>query len=540
MNTRRFVSLAAATAVLSAWTASGQVLSFSEHQDFTLGDGRITGMALGDLNSDGETDAVFVDSTANQIIVMLGKEGARFSTPARVALPSSASHLALGDFNDDGIPDVVTSAGGITVLLGRGDGQFAPPLTSRGSASQVVVADFNGDGRDDIASVGKNHQSIIPETVDVYLGNGDGTFGPFRTLWALDYHPRGLNVVHLDADNLPDLAFGISDTRQLLLYVNNGDGTFRPSANAFMEVGPADTAIGDIDRDGPNDLVLANFRPSASLFSGNGDGTVQAGRSFAVSSCVGDTCPAPQSVALADVNNDGWLDLVAAISSPGGLSVLLNDRTGGLLAPVVRSLRQHAFLLAVADFNRDGLTDAAVVNSDVGSFEDGERFLSVFLNTSASGAMEPVSWGTVTQAELTGSQLQKTSGCDGCYDALGTSMQQIDRSGGVVQFTVVDPTRLLIAGLGDGTTPRDVEFGVFLTGHGFAEVREKDRYKADTRIEAGDVLSIWVDGGRRVHFARNGVEFYASRRPVTRPLHFVVLLASIGAAVADVQISSAD
>jgi hypothetical protein len=81
--------------------------------------------------------------------------------------------IAIGDLNGDGRPDLVISDGsGVSVLLGRTDGSFAPHVEySTGQFAPVGLAlgDFNGDGKPDIVT-------IVGASYQVLLGNGDGTF----------------------------------------------------------------------------------------------------------------------------------------------------------------------------------------------------------------------------------------------------------------------------------------------------------------------------------------------------------------------------
>src|SRR5262249_52639913 len=88
----------------------------------------------------------------------------------------ATSTIAIGSFNGDGIPDLVTGNGfSLSVLLGNGDGTFQRPISSPlpgGPATSLVVADFNKDG---IADVAAAHP--FSNTVTVSLGHGDGTFG---------------------------------------------------------------------------------------------------------------------------------------------------------------------------------------------------------------------------------------------------------------------------------------------------------------------------------------------------------------------------
>jgi hypothetical protein len=90
------------------------------------------------------------------------------------AVGTEANSVAVGDFNGDGIPDLAVAAGGLSILLGNGDGTFqaAREYAAGGTPFSVVAADFNGDGVLDIAMA----DYTASGTVSILLGNGDGTF----------------------------------------------------------------------------------------------------------------------------------------------------------------------------------------------------------------------------------------------------------------------------------------------------------------------------------------------------------------------------
>jgi hypothetical protein len=86
------------------------------------------------------------------------------------------SSTANGDFNNDGILDLVTvNAGTLSFYKGSGGGTFANPVTQPIPASlgQVLGADFNRDGKLDLAIAGSTNGSSI---VTIFLGKGNGTF----------------------------------------------------------------------------------------------------------------------------------------------------------------------------------------------------------------------------------------------------------------------------------------------------------------------------------------------------------------------------
>jgi hypothetical protein len=141
-----------------------------------------TSVVAGDFNGDGILDLAVVNSRLNgygtggsplpgSIAVFLGNGDGTFApSPQSATIGSTPSSIAIGDFNGDGKPDLVAESfavsGILSVLLGNGDGTFAPALTVPAGVSPLFAAtgDFNGDGLSDIA-VAEERSS----TVNAYL-----------------------------------------------------------------------------------------------------------------------------------------------------------------------------------------------------------------------------------------------------------------------------------------------------------------------------------------------------------------------------------
>jgi hypothetical protein len=317
--------------------------TFQAPRNFPAGSGPRS-VAVGDFNGDGILDLAVVgydqyyhhyDETVR---VLLGNGDGSFQAPRTFNAGSGPLSVAIGDFNGDGVQDLAVAnwgdpahgvAGGVSVLLGNGDGSFQAPLhLSVGTIGQppesVAVGDFNGDGIQDLA-VGSS------ERVSVLLGNGDGTFqnsvnytGPFFN--------NGLVVADLNGDGVPDLATTGGNTVNVL--VGNGDGTFHRPVTYYDGTINYSVAVGDFNGDGVPDLAVAGYGDTVSVLLGNGDGTFQAAVHYHAGTYYA------FSVAAADFNGDGWPDLAVTNNLPSHVSILLNDADWSGASPGASSGRR--------------------------------------------------------------------------------------------------------------------------------------------------------------------------------------------------------
>lgn len=239
--------------------------------------------AVGDFNRDGRLDLVVAAITG--VYFLQGNGDGTFGTPVFTGTDPAAfaTHIIAGDFNGDGILDLAvcnfdTAGSTVSVLLGNGDGTFqlhaSYPLNVY--AAQIVAGDFNGDGRLDLAAIDSDYSSAY---VSIFLGNGDGTFQP-KVDYPAGVSPFAITMGDYNGDGLVDLA--VSDTLcinsgcpasgSVNVLLGNGDGTFQsflsfstqgqPSAIASAEFNPPNPPVG---REG---FVAANQSISTvSIFS---------------------------------------------------------------------------------------------------------------------------------------------------------------------------------------------------------------------------------------------------------------------------------
>jgi hypothetical protein len=226
------------------------------------------------------------------------------------------------------------------------------------TASPVVTADFNGDGRLDLAVANTNSVSVL-------LGNGDGTFQPAITSPTTG---AGGAMVAADFDGNGKIDLVTTSYGMAVIFLGNGDGTFQ-APSPLPGSGGTDfsflaVAVGDVNGNGTADLVLTGNMPTGSpddpsaqgffdVLLGNGDGTfVQGG---------GDWVGAePSSIALADLNGDGHLDLVIGDSSTQFVYVIPGHGDGAFYYQTGYGVGTLLYGVGVADFNHDGKPDLAI------------------------------------------------------------------------------------------------------------------------------------------------------------------------------------
>jgi hypothetical protein len=143
--------------------------------------------------------------------------------------------------------------------------------------------------------------------------------------------------------------------------LGNGDGTFGQTAvTSDAGAAPLALAVADFNGDGNPDLAVTQFDGNTvNVLLGNGDGTFQTGPSYTVGSGLHSS---PFAVAVADFNRDGISDLVTANYNSDNVSVLLGNGDGTFQAATNYDTDLNAVSVAVGDFNGDGFPDLAAAN----------------------------------------------------------------------------------------------------------------------------------------------------------------------------------
>ncbi len=302
--------------------------SFAPTKSYSLAIGDIIAVSTGDLNGDGHPDIVGLAYNCagnSKFGVLLGKGDGTFSRSATYTVGVCPNAIAVADFNRDGHLDVVVSNGGngtygsVSLLLGNGDGTLQPATTisvGKNNPAYFAVGDFNGDGNLDLALINQGQTA----TVDLLLGNGDGTFRPLTGAETIGNGlARFCAAADLNHDGKLDLA--VVTESQVIILLGNGDGTFQSPIGYNVSIYGIAVAIADFDGDGNLDLAVDSSPGSTSgifsFLSGNGDGTFNTPQIIHVG-------VDPLSIATGDFNGDGKPDVAINSANAGTATILLN------------------------------------------------------------------------------------------------------------------------------------------------------------------------------------------------------------------------
>jgi hypothetical protein len=323
--------------------------------------------------------------TANQdgdsVSVLLGNGNGTFQTSHDYPAAGGAYCVVAADFTGDGKTDLAVggnSGNQIVLLAGDGNGAFAAPVNIGAAAGALSIAtgDFNKDTKMDLAWVNQNSDSVT-----VLLGNGNGTFkSPALSITTGITQPGSIAVGDFNKDTFPDLAVinAFSDVARII--TGKGDGTFNAGVNYPTGSVPSQVVVADIDQDGWLDLAIAYKSDGTTDISGgvnilrnHGDGTFE-------SPLTSTAHTSPTSVGVADFNGDNFPDLAAANFFSDDVSVMINNRTAaiGTIGGAIFN-----------DLNGNGAADAG---------EAGLAGQTVYIDANDSGALDPGEVSTLTDA----------------------------------------------------------------------------------------------------------------------------------------------
>lgn len=367
---------------------------FSSNQDISTGSFP-NAVAIGDLDGDGKLDLVVANQGSNTISVYRNTStsgtlnSGSFAAKVDFTTASSPLSVAIGDLDQDGKQDIVVanvSSNSISIFRNAStsgsitSSSFAAKVdfTTGANPFSVAIGDLDGDGKFDIAVTNSNagNVSVFRNTST----NGSITTSSFAA--KIDYltgsNPYSVAIGDIDGDGKQDLVIansGSGNVSVLRNYITGGTLTvhsFATLVNVAAGSSPSSVAIGDLNEDGKPDIVVVNQSSNtvSVLRNNSSSGFISTGSIGAKVDFT--TGSSPRSIALGDLDGDGKADLIVANNGSNTISALRNTGSLGAFSAfssssfstrVDFSVGSFPLSAIVADLDGDRKSDIVAVNT---------------------------------------------------------------------------------------------------------------------------------------------------------------------------------
>lgn len=288
---------------------------------------------------------------------------ALFSAPTLFEAADGVGRVAVGEFNDDGKPDLAMGspfASEPNVLVGQLDGSFvldAGSVIAGVGVSVIAAGDLNGDGRDDLVI------ADLTNTLTIHLAL---PAGGFETAQSFEVPEFAVDVAlsDIDGNGIPDVVCASGKPEgeftpgsgSVSVFLGAGQGSFVPASRFHIGTAFVQVTTGDFNRDGYSDVIALTYPFDGMVLAGNANGWLtQIGTIAAIYN--------PRGIATDDFDADGRLDV--AIGSSPGVKIFLGNGVGGFEAGIPITTPQSIRDLTVADFDGDGQKDLAATMNNV-------------------------------------------------------------------------------------------------------------------------------------------------------------------------------
>jgi uncharacterized protein (TIGR03437 family) len=385
-------------------------------------------VVAGDFNGDGIQDLAIADFAGSAVTVLLGNPTGGFTTPGQT-YPVGSEPASLATFPCGAQTCLAVAnqgAGTVTILVGDGTGAFAQSSSITVGSEPVSVAAqvFGNTVWLAVANLGSNSVSVWTST---------GT-APFQQITGspitVGNNPSFVGIAELNGDGLPDLVVANKKDSTVTLLFGNATGGFTapgetisvPPQGVPQPLGPpaaypVSVAIADFNMDGKMDLAIAN--------EGTDNVTILLGDGLGNFAAVEGSSPIPVGsrpffVTAGNFNGDTTPDLAVANEGDNTVTVLLGNGAGGFAQAAYNpftpapgspySVGTSPVSLAAADFNGDGTTDLAVANegSNTVTVLLNNTYVPVFVVSAATYAPPPAPVAIGSIVSIFGSALAST------------------------------------------------------------------------------------------------------------------------------------
>lgn len=312
----------------------------------------VRGLAVADFDRDGYPDVAMIDTpSAKRIQIWINDSQGSFSSVGGYNF-SPATSLSVGDLNRDGSPDLLITrdtAGSSLMLMGNGSGGFTTNLQNFGIARSATLADVDGNGFLDVI-VGRHGA----EDVRIFFNGELGIDSTPFTIQTPTRTPNSLATADLNLDGSVDVVVGFASGLPNIL-LNQGSGmNYLPGEISGESGNYEELVVADINQDGWPDIIGAANPGGVRSWTNNRTGGFVASYNDGVTA---------NGVALADMTGNGLPDLVIARAA-NAVVIATNTGNGQFVDWRTNISPNAAMSIGLADFNADQYVDmVAAINS---------------------------------------------------------------------------------------------------------------------------------------------------------------------------------
>jgi len=391
-----FLSLVVSTGVQATAPISDETFGFtSSGSDVGASASDVFEVVTGDLDGDGDLDIVSGSYSAEDYeIVAWQNDGTPFTggTWSQQDVGSSTDdvqQIVLGDLDGDGDLDIASCSKSIEdneVIVWENDGTPFDGLwtqqdvgASNASVYGVALGDLDGDGDLDVVTGSQQEEDF-----EVIAWQNDGS--PFSGLWsqhnvgASTDHVWALTLGDLDNDGDLDIVTGSgspAEDYEIIAWSNDGspfNGLWAQNDVGASQISVWAVKLGDLDNDGDLDILHSSQKEADyEIIAWQNDGTPFSG--LWIGNNVGASTESVVEVEMADMDNDGDLDIVSGNADSGGYQVVIWGNTGSPFTGLweahdVGVTDDFISALTVGDLDADG--DLDIVSGTLAAGEDFE------------------------------------------------------------------------------------------------------------------------------------------------------------------------
>jgi hypothetical protein len=349
-------------------TAPTDAMEFAPAQVHAVGGSVLSSLVAADLDNDGRNDLIAVARAQGMVRVLFGQPGGTFAGATGFEAGVDPLRSVTADVDADGQRDLLVIGHGdnaFHVRRGLGNGAFAPPTryALRNHGRILAVGKLNDDEYDDVVAV--HDGSGQPIWINVFLGGASGELQPAAEISTPYVVSRDVAIGDFDADGRSDVVVATGDQRvALLVFRGLGTGRFEaPTTIAPLPTTPGATDgtqnldVADVNSDGYDDLIVVHREYTEQLVVRLASG---AGMEFLAPLVTPLT--SPLDVVVGDLNGDSHPDAVVSHLETGQISLHLGIGNGRFEAPSFHAAGSAPTSLVLADFDNDGRTDVAVAD----------------------------------------------------------------------------------------------------------------------------------------------------------------------------------